>query len=86
MNRRICIDCGVNTSDIKEYYMVQWDLWEKYVPEDNHNSMLCLGCLESRMGRQLVPNDFIACILNDDEYFDNKSDRFLNRLLGEVIV
>lgn len=84
MNKHICIDCGVDTSNMQEYYMVQPALWKRHVPEDKNNSMLCLGCLESRMDRQLVLDDFTDCPLNDKEY-GNKSNRFLNRLLGEVV-
>ena len=83
MNRRICIDCGVNTSDIQEYYMVQFELWQKHVPEDHCNSMLCIGCLEERLGRRLVSDDFTDCPLNDKDGWD-KSDRLLNRLFGAV--
>lgn len=47
-----CNDCGVHTLDIGEYYMVRGDVW----PAGAH--MLCIACLESRIGRSLTPQDF----------------------------
>src|ERR1700732_1403224 len=41
--------------------------------------MLCIGCLEARVRRQLRPDDFCDCPLNNS--FDaNKSQRLLARL------
>jgi hypothetical protein len=52
----------------------------------NHyvQGMLCIGCLEKRLGRKLTPPDFTLCPLNNnlnDPCFP-KSARLLNRLLG----
>lgn len=57
-----CIDCDVNTEDIGEYYMVHVGVWPKEIGP--HNGMLCIGCLEKRIGRQLTPEDFTLCPLN----------------------
>lgn len=70
-----CIDCTVNTFENDEYYMVQFELWETYGVEEG---MLCIGCLEDRMGRQLTSEDFIEAPINHEEVF-SKSNRFLDR-------
>ena len=56
-----CRDCGINTIAIQEYYMVQKPLWNEHgVPK----GMLCIGCLEKRVGRKLVPADFTDARIN----------------------
>lgn len=60
MSRR-CVDCGVNTLKINEYYMVENRLWDVYGPA---RGMLCIGCLEKRIGRKLVPSDFSRARIN----------------------
>lgn len=52
----ICMDCKVDTMSIDEYYMVHDEIWEEAVPE--FEGMLCIGCLEERLGRELTPDDF----------------------------
>jgi len=41
--------------------MVQHRLWTKYGAE---TGMLCIGCLEKRMGRQLCAKDFTNYPIN----------------------
>jgi len=72
-----CVDCRVNTDEIAEYYMVQFDLWES-AGMDPDGGMLCIGCLEERLGRELVGADFLDAPINKG-YFP-RSDRFLARL------
>lgn len=80
-----CWDCGVNTSDIGEYYMVLDAVWQSAVPSRGSyygadgGVMLCIGCLESRLGRRLVSADFIDAPIN---YIFNQSDRMVDRILG----
>ena len=50
-----CHDCGIDT--INEYYMVKHKLWKKAV---GRNGMLCILCLENRLGRKLKPKDFVG--------------------------
>lgn len=50
-----CVWCGVNTSEIHEYYMVTDALWGAYGPA---RGCACIGCLEKSMGRRLRPDDF----------------------------
>lgn len=56
----LCVDCNYYTWT-DEYYMVQPRLWTKYGAE---TGMLCIGCLEKRMGRQLTAKDFTPTPIN----------------------
>ena len=62
-----CDDCGMNT--FYEFYVVHDGLWDQY----GSRWMLCVGCLESRMGRQLVTEDFTAANFNPHQL--NNSSR-----------
>ena len=69
-----CIGCGTDT--LHEYYMVLNDVW---LLGGGGNGMLCIGCLELRLGRKLIPHDFTDCRVNRD-HLAHKSIRLLNRL------
>lgn len=56
-----CQDCDVCTNDLDEYYMVRDDIW----PLAPNGGMLCIGCLEARLGRELNAADFKPCMLTD---------------------
>jgi hypothetical protein len=73
-----CLDCSADTSTrgIQEYYMIHKPLWLQANPQDD--GMLCIGCLENRIGRKLNANDFISCPVNTDDW--PSSERKLNRL------
>jgi len=55
-----CWDCAACTLCTNEYYMVNNELWYSATDElDTPTSvMLCIGCLESRLGGELVASDF----------------------------
>lgn len=72
--RSLCMDCGVDTIP-EEYYMVHDEIWLKAVPE-NHG-MLCIGCLENRLGRSLNHKDFTPALIN--EMNDKESLRLKTR-------
>lgn len=57
-----CLDCGVDTDEIKENYMVTEDVWLTAHPDDD--GKLCIGCLEARLGRQLTTEDFTKALIN----------------------
>lgn len=59
----ICVDCGVNIGEIAEYYMVHDHIWAEAGMTSN-GGMLCIGCLESRLDRDLTPSDFTDALLN----------------------
>lgn len=73
----LCRGCGVDTDEIDEYYMVQLDLWKIFVPKEHQRQVLCIGCLEGYLGRQLISEDFIEAPVN---YTRDKSERLLNRM------
>ena len=54
--RFLCIGCGKDTMG-GEYYMVSDELW---AASGGGNWMLCLACLERRIGRELTLADFTA--------------------------
>lgn len=53
----LCLDCGVDTNKIDEYYMVKGHVWTQAMG-DKPDGMLCIGCLEKRIGRRLQLQDF----------------------------
>lgn len=78
-----CTDCNTNTREAHEYYMVNFDLWRA---SGAGEGMLCIGCLEDRIGRQLVPGDFIDAPINtdpEDELWE-RSPRLRNRLNNTI--
>lgn len=52
----LCLDCSKDTFD--EYYGVRNHLWRRAVDRSQRHGMLCLSCLEQRLGRPLVLEDF----------------------------
>lgn len=79
MSRRkwLCLDCNVDTGHISEHYFIKTDVWMKVV--GSNKGMLCVGCLEKRLGRKLNCNDFTLCYLNDPRT-NNMSDRLRSRI------
>lgn len=62
LKRFLCRDCRFNTFD-DEYYMVKDTVWKAAKMRSN-NGMLCIGCLETRLGRRLMAADFIGAPIN----------------------
>jgi hypothetical protein len=62
----LCTDCGIDTLPVDapraEYYMIRRDLWRRHCSDAR---FLCVGCLESRIGRELTGWDFIDAPVND---------------------
>lgn len=50
-----CTVCNVNTGDLQEYYMVHDFIWKE---AGDTEGMLCIICLEAKLGRMLTPLDF----------------------------
>ena len=77
-----CLDCGEDTNTIDEYYVVRDAVWREAHPA--RLGMLCIGCLEGRLGRRLTTADFPEAPLNDptDLVFGpiGRSRRLLDRL------
>lgn len=55
-----CAECETLTTD---YYMVHDELWQSVTTPDER--FLCLACLEQRIGRPLVIDDFTPYPVND---------------------
>ncbi len=72
-----CLDCKVDTGEIDEYYMVKNKVWKKAGVDKV--DILCIGCLEERIGRTLVQVDFKSVPLNYDGK-TKQSDRLMIRL------
>jgi len=73
-----CNDCAVNVVEIGEFYMLNPEIWKDELGlgwSDN----LCIGCLESRLGRRVGPlfKDF-SCSPNY-EWMRPTSDRLMDR-------
>jgi hypothetical protein len=82
--RFLCLDCNVNTHDIGEYYAVEDEVWRA---AHDGPGMLCIDCLEKRIGRQLTQSDFKDNPLNYPDGtaysgtgFEHKSARLKDRL------
>lgn len=61
-----CVDCAVDTSTrgVDEYYMVHNELWTE-AGLSILDGMLCIGCLDARIGRRLLARDFTDAPVND---------------------
>lgn len=73
-----CWDCNVCTLCIDEYYMVDNGTWEVATEDFGGHGMLCIGCLEARLGGKLIASDFPDYPINRG--FFPYSTRLLNRL------
>jgi len=75
----MCWDCAVCTNCIGEYYMVHDDLWDAATEDCYPDVMLCIGCLEARLGELLTKDDFTGAPVND-LWGNFGSTRLRNRL------
>lgn len=74
-----CSDCGECTQCLDEYYMVEDEVWSLATDPKEKPKLLCIGCLESRLGRLLTKDDFSAVPLNEMPFWP-RSERLLARL------
>jgi len=75
-----CADCGLDTVVAGEWYDVHDEIWlQANVANVSSRQILCIGCLEKRIGRRLTPRDFTDVPVNDPHR--GKSDRMLDRLV-----
>lgn len=75
----LCLDCGNNTSQMKEHYFVRTPLWNS--AGMGEVGMLCVGCLEGRLGRLLTAQDFTTAHINNPKR-NSMSDRLRSRITG----
>lgn len=74
-----CWDCAACTNCNFEYYMVHDALWEEATQDCYPDIMLCIGCLENRLGGLLTKDDFTGAPLNEINLITG-STRLKNRL------
>jgi len=86
-----CADCGVGTLTLGEYYMVKDAVWvqawagrRKPWHELPGQQVLCIGCLEERLGRTLMACDFTDAPVNDPAQ-ENISQRMRDRLTAKQV-
>jgi hypothetical protein len=63
--------------------MINKPLWNEAIkksPKVSSDCMLCIGCLEKRLGRKLNILDFTVCVVNCLDCDEYKSERLINRL------
>jgi hypothetical protein len=81
-----CVDCGVGTITLGEWYMVKDEVWERawcgrrksWHGRVSGQEILCIGCLEHRIGRTLIASDFTDAPVNDPD--SSMSARLRNRV------
>ena len=69
----LCKDCKKCISCKGEYYMVTDEVWRQ--AQSDLSGMLCLNCLENRIGRSLTFEDFPDYPINRGA-FTNMSRKF----------
>ena len=74
-----CDDCGECTNCIGEYYMVEDEVWYSALSPMRKADMLCVGCVELRIGRLLTKDDFSDAPLNSLPFWI-RSERLKTRL------
>jgi hypothetical protein len=82
-----CRDCGVDTVPFDgpcEYYNLHNDLWEAIGMKRN-GGMLCIGCVERRLGRLLNRADFTGAPVNSLDPKWHHSDRLIDRLTTYLV-
>lgn len=70
-----CLDCGTDTK--YEHYFIHNHVW--YQCHNSNKGMLCISCLEKRLGRKLNKTDFTDCYINRITY-GKKSTLLIERL------
>jgi hypothetical protein len=88
-----CADCGVGTICLDEWYMVKDEVWEQawcgrrksWHDQVPGQEILCIGCLEQRIGRTLMAGDFTDAPVNDpNDPFNDMSARLRDRITGSA--
>jgi hypothetical protein len=81
-----CCDCGLGCNVAGEWYAVKGPVWKlawrrrrKPWHDVFGQSVLCIGCLEKRIGRTLCADDFTEASVNWPDK-ENISERMRQRL------
>jgi hypothetical protein len=83
-----CADCGVGTVTLGEWYVVWDEVWDQawagrrrwWYEHIAGQEILCIRCLERRIGRRLTRDDFVPELPVNQLDFGPKSKRLLARL------
>jgi hypothetical protein len=75
-------DHGRRVENGWEWYMVRPEIWEAAHCDGRPPQFLCIGCLETRINRRLLPDDFSSAPINEPSWIDSK--RLLDRLGARV--
>lgn len=79
----MCDGCGRDTvASPFEWYTVHDQIWAE-TGLDTHDAVLCVGCLERRLGRHLQPKDFPDVPTNEPRVNERLLDRKGYRLMYE---
>jgi DNA-directed RNA polymerase subunit RPC12/RpoP len=62
----LCMDCGKDIYKSNEYYTLLNKVWHRICPTD-WKGILCLTCVEKRLGRKLHRDDFLRCTNNTEQ-------------------
>lgn len=63
-NHGICKDCYKDCfDDLKDYYTIKHHLWNTY---GVGKGMLCMDCMEKRLGHKLYASDILICPLTTE--------------------
>ena len=73
-----CVDCGRDCH--LEHYFVHNEVWRGLARMPEHG-MLCVDCLEKRIGRELIPEDFTNAHINNPKT-NQMTDVLKKRILG----
>jgi hypothetical protein len=73
-----CLDCSVDTGKAREHYFLHGEVWA--AAGMGPFGMLCIGCVEIRLNRELTSQDFTSAWINNPKAGE-KSSRLLSRLL-----
>lgn len=76
----LCLDCRIDTGKIHEHYMLVDSTW--FSIHASNQGMLCIGCVEKRLGRALVSSDFNNSHVNNPKLYP-MSARLLSRITGK---
>lgn len=72
-----CKDCTISTLDTRQYYMVLDPVWVSAgMTTEFGNGMLCIDCLEKRLGRRLKIEDFTWAPINEMFFAIFGTERF----------
>lgn len=74
-----CLDCGLHVIRAGHWYMVHDEVWEQ-TGLDKHGGVLCLDCLEHRLGRAVSEEDFKSTTTAGHRDFWRDQGRMLPRV------